>query len=935
VRGIFPHLTIILVMQKKFSRRRNAPAQGVLHAINAASSPDEVDEILSGGEQWTVINEGIRRERKSLARSGRESGMWLDGDTARALLRIRQCPDASDELGLRIQDLFVDQGLPFIEDTVENVFGEEGRISHTMVDGMLGVADSVDSFDPFGGESFTSVAARSVVRSLAKGVEVSREDEHGAFVRGKIIRRLRDEIEAKTGSAPSIGEVAGILEFEPSDVLEALGTGGTPESPEDEALYLVQAAGDPAQILTHACKHLDPRSWLVFKLAAGVGTKRQGGYAVAEIAENIGVSSDEALKILTDAGTKLKRYVAKPVSEVDAKALDHRDVGYFENTMHHRLFNNLESRARFRRYYAEFVKTGDIESFIPAQIGTRGDRFMFLRTLNGLSQSELSRRTGVGRSAAVGYEADGLDYVTGDEVLGSGRSVQRTIGNLGKILTWCGFEGGVAKFLWNKTPKQCLADWGVSEPGAKLRVSRRLSGKTTKDVSDATGISRVVIEQYERGALSGITREELCKDNTQVVKTIRRVGAVLNEVGFDGEVSEFLFGRKAVDAPTRLGIRRHQGRRFRVLRRLHGVSGKELKRDIGVTHSTLARLDAMGNIVSPDVTRPQNKDQVKVKTMKRVLDHIGCDAPVSKVLFNMDLDRALDKIPTSACGKLRLLRILAGKNPEEFTQANAETVRSYEEGELDLLGKGMILKPRSKAVQLVKSLSMMLSELGYDKTAAEFLWHKKPCELPAEWGIALPGEKMRVTRVASGITLQDVMGETGISSVGLDTCENKLEPVSVEDVARGEGSRLMVLSIRNIPPVLDAIGYAGGVSRLFWEKSSQEVLSNPNLTLLGRVRVVQFLSGMEKWGRQQFIRYLKRTGVEAPGDVALDHLKHLEHVHDLGVKAGCVASWSDFFPGRSNEEVLKVLAGRQAEYVDLQRTRYERHLKEVKWGRKS
>ncbi|MFH1836375.1 MAG: hypothetical protein ABH851_09325 [Methanobacteriota archaeon] len=52
-------------MHKKSSRRRSAPAQGVFQTIVAAGSPDEVDEILSGGDHWGAINEGIRRERRS------------------------------------------------------------------------------------------------------------------------------------------------------------------------------------------------------------------------------------------------------------------------------------------------------------------------------------------------------------------------------------------------------------------------------------------------------------------------------------------------------------------------------------------------------------------------------------------------------------------------------------------------------------------------------------------------------------------------------------------------------------------------------------------------------------------------------------------------------------------------------------------------------
>jgi RNA polymerase sigma-B factor len=177
----------------------------------------------------------------------------------------------------------------------------------------LGLVKAVERFDPDRGFAFTSFAVPTIVGELKRYFRDTGWALHvdrSAQERARRITEAQEQITARTGRTPTIGEVAEYLEISEEEVLDGLQTaeaygavsleapvGGDDEDltsrldsigDEDERLELVDAQAT----IFAAAKHLPQRERQILYLRFGEDLTQ------SEIAERVGVSQMQVSRLL-------------------------------------------------------------------------------------------------------------------------------------------------------------------------------------------------------------------------------------------------------------------------------------------------------------------------------------------------------------------------------------------------------------------------------------------------------------------------------------------------------------------------------------------------------------------------------------------------------------------------------------------------------------
>jgi RNA polymerase sigma-B factor len=270
-------------------------------AINRQTNP-------STGQHSTNPGEGLASERELWARFARER----DQATREELVR---------------------RYLPFAKNLALRYRGASESFDDLMQVASLGLVNAIDRFEPERGTPFTAFASPTILGELKRHfrdrvwtVRVPR----GLHDRMADVDKAISELTVELQRSPSVGEIAGRLEVEPTEVLEVLEAnhnrrplsldrpvgGDDEESPaaewvgdEDENFELV----DDKLALEGVLPHLDDRERLVLRL------RFVEDMTQSQIADRIGHSQMHVSRILRRTLERIREEVAEQDAEKAAE----------------------------------------------------------------------------------------------------------------------------------------------------------------------------------------------------------------------------------------------------------------------------------------------------------------------------------------------------------------------------------------------------------------------------------------------------------------------------------------------------------------------------------------------------------------------------------------------------------------------------------------
>jgi RNA polymerase sigma-B factor len=191
----------------------------------------------------------------------------------------------------------------------------------------LGLVKAVERFDPDRGYAFSTFAVPTIVGELKRyfrDASWALHVDRGAKERARQIADAQRELVARTGTSPTIAELAQFLELSEEQVLDGLQTAAAyeavsldaPSQPGDDGpVSRLETIGGPderlelvddATTLFAAAKHLPRRERQVLYLRFGEDLPQ------TEIARRIGVSQMHVSRLLRSSLARLRELTAAP-----------------------------------------------------------------------------------------------------------------------------------------------------------------------------------------------------------------------------------------------------------------------------------------------------------------------------------------------------------------------------------------------------------------------------------------------------------------------------------------------------------------------------------------------------------------------------------------------------------------------------------------------
>jgi RNA polymerase sigma-B factor len=226
---------------------------------------------------------------------------------------VESSRQVSDEL---LRERLIASHLPLVHSIARRHLGRGEELEDLVQVGAIGLVKASDRFDPSRGVGFAAFAApaiegeiRNHLRDRTPPVRIPREQER---IRGEL-RRRRDELAARLGRTPTVGELAEALSVDEGDIERALtaerARAAVSISSEDETQLPAEsealAISDDRLVLASGVRSLDERERrIVFLRFHADMTERQ-------IARELGISQAHVSRLLSGALIKLRKELGR------------------------------------------------------------------------------------------------------------------------------------------------------------------------------------------------------------------------------------------------------------------------------------------------------------------------------------------------------------------------------------------------------------------------------------------------------------------------------------------------------------------------------------------------------------------------------------------------------------------------------------------------